>query len=547
VNRDERLQQATCSVIELTKAGGERVVGTAWLAMAPGTLVTAAHVLLEEAQPSSGVSGSRPPQVKPIDSIRVQFPSGSPHRVKLKAGPILDKDRGVDVAVLEIEGNIEPERSPLPMILVNNPHGDVLVCGYGENLPNAQQLGFGSLLRTYFRRNVAANYLLQYTSHQLTFRGWSGAAVYSLDANAVVGLQTESSPKSDEVLAVPLSRIPEYWEELTTVAAFSTRARCVVLVPDVEDDEFVEQIAKPVLDDVHLEIHISTKGATLEVDLEKLDAADIVIADATVDDSYVTRELTIAQGLGTPDIVVRTQPVIGKADQSSLYLDLSKPAVARAALRSRIVEALAVYEAVGELVSKNPITSFFGAPLTRVSAANALAVGYFKNFVQPVGHAICLAQLSRDVTIKVAGEVVHASDYERVLLQVVLPSDLKSATDSGSEARRRLQEKVRDASINSGGWSRERELKVLVGSVGTERLVLMDVFPTTLVPLRESINERFERSKWEGVQWKIVERKEIDRFSRAVGRKIREDEFTATDLQLTDVCFVVTESEAFGE
>jgi hypothetical protein len=75
----------------------------------------------------------------------------------------------------------------------------------------------------------------------------------------------------------------------------------------------------------------------------------------------------------------------------------------------------------------------------------------------------------------------------------------------------------------------------------------MDVFPTTLVPLAESINERFEKTEWEGSQWKLIERKEIDRFSRAISRRIREDEFTASDLQLVDVCAVVTESEAFAE
>ncbi|HET7477031.1 MAG TPA: STING domain-containing protein [Dermatophilaceae bacterium] len=445
-----------------------------------------------------------------------------------------------------------PERIPLAMLLVNNPHGDVLVCGYGTHLPKAQSIGVGEFLRPYIRDNTPANYLLQYKSRELTFEGFSGGAVYSMVANAVVGLQIESSDQSDQVLAMPLSRIPEFWEELTSVAQYGARGQCVVLVPADSDDRLYDEIIKPVLDDLHLDTYVSTKGATDPGDLEKLDVADIVIADATLDDAFVTRELTLAQGLGTPDIVVRSGVPPSRPDRihsSVLYLQTSEPATARTALKARLLQAMDLYDAVGELVSQNPITSFFGVPLTQVSAANALALGYFENFVSPVGHALGLVAVGTDIVIKVDDEVVDARRFTSIALQVVLPTRLDWATEGGSKMRRQLQKTaVQVASVNSTALSRERRLSALRGWEDSERLTLLDIFPTTMATLIDSIDERFaDRHDRGGEYWRAIERKEIDRFSRGVSRRIRTDRFDASPLQLEEICTVVTFSEAFPD
>ena len=533
----QRLQQATCAVIGLSAEGSDIVLGTAWLARSPGTLMTAAHVV-------ENIAGK----------IRVQFPGSPVERASIKAGPVYDQPRGVDVAVLELDQPSRPDRTPLPMLLVNNPHGDVVVCGYGTNLPDAQSFGYGEVLRPYIRDNTPTSFLLQYRSRELTFEGFSGGAVFSLSARAVVGLQTEASEQSEQVLAMPLSRIPEYWQELLTVAEYGRRGLCVVLVPRDSDALLLEGVIKPALLDLQLEAYVSATGASSAQDLAKLDQANIVVADVTMDDSFVTRELTIAHGLGTPDIIVRSRPTSGNESADPAYpnvlvLDATEPLAAKVLLKQRTLESLALYDAVGELVAENPITSFFGAPLTQVSAANALALGYFINFVAPVGHTLCRAPTSSDVVIKVEDQPISVQTFESLELWIVLPRVLNWSMDSGSKLRRALNaSKVQVASVYAPGLSRERRLSVLRGWEHDKRLVLLDIFPTTMASLIDSINERFRsENDWGGERWRAIERKEIDRFSRGVVRRIRADVYDATELQLSEICTVLSYSEAFPE
>jgi hypothetical protein len=51
------------------------------------------------------------------------------------------------------------------------------------------------------------------------------------------------------------------------------------------------------------------------------------------------------------------------------------------------VSVRAIFQALGEVETSNPLTKFYKAPLTQISAANALAFGYHINFVRPVGSA----------------------------------------------------------------------------------------------------------------------------------------------------------------
>lgn len=84
-------------------------------------------------------------------------------------------------------------------------------------------MGLGTYLREYVRNHEPGSYLLQYTSRELTMKGFSGGPVFSLASGAVVALQTEAASQADQVLAMPLARIPRYWEGLTAVAQQPSR------------------------------------------------------------------------------------------------------------------------------------------------------------------------------------------------------------------------------------------------------------------------------------------------------------------------------------
>ena len=534
MNRFQLLQQATCAVLGRDATGRDKAIGTAWLAMSPSFLLTAGHV----------VEGRAP-------DVRVQFPDADVVTGTVKYGPFRDDAKGVDVAVIQLDE--EMSRQPLPMLLTNEPRGDVLVTGYGTDLPNAQSVGVGESLRPHIRNNRTGNFLLQYTSLELSFEGYSGGAVFSMQANAVVGLQIEASTKSHEVLAMPLYRIPQYWQDLTSVAGRS-HGICVVLSAADANATLLRDVIEPVLQGLNLDMYLSSLGRTTRQDLEKIERATLVIADGTRTDAAVMRELTVAQGLGTPDVVVSTGEAT--ADQTRLHpsllrLDLSATDEARRMLTEKLVSTLGVFDAIGELTGANPITNFFGAPLTRVSAANALALGYFKNFVAPVGRLLVESAAGRDIQITVNGHAAKLGvDYRRAVLHTVLPERLEWASDRGIRERLKHDTRLVDVEVASRYLSRPRELKALEARSKSGALILVDIFPTTMSTMIDSINERFAGNAPGGNDpevWEAIERKEIDRFGRSLARRISEDSFELDDVRLSDVCHVVAAGGLFPD
>ncbi len=522
----ELLAQGTCAIVRPASDGEpQETIGTAWLAMAPRYLLTAGHV------------------VEGKSVVTVQFSDEESRLADVVFEPAIIDDLGVDVAVLELRD--DSDRQPLPVVLVDRPQGDVIVTGYG--LANAQSTGFGSYLRPYVRGHRSENFLLQFTSHNLAIQGFSGAPVYSLTSGAVVGLQIEASSRTDQVLAMPLSRIPRYWKDIQTVAAPLNRGLCVFLQQAGTGRELVDDVISPALEAIGLELYVSTTGTTTKRDLAKIDRADVIVAEADADDPSVTRELTIAQGLGTPDILVRVRPgaTPDAADtEGPLEVDPANPTAARTALVQRLISTLAVFNAVGDLVSSNPITTFFGVPLTRVSAANALALGYFANFVLPVGQLLLDAKAGQDVTVSVAGVPVDTARYDHIHLHVVLPPRLSWATDRGIRQRVDGLDLLSEAAVKADDLlSRPRPLKAMRSTVATSELVLVDVFPTTMSTMITSIDERFaslDPADRDPHLWEAIERKEIDRFDRVLSRRIREEPPGLRDLALSDIVHVTT-------
>ncbi|WP_081615733.1 STING domain-containing protein [Kocuria sp. UCD-OTCP] len=574
------LSQATCAVLSGSAIeGGGRVVGTAWLVTEDGYLLTAGHVVLGIS--SEGVWVNFPDEKSDRWATCVMDSSGE----KLQA--MYKTPEGIDFAVLKINSEESINRKPLPITLVSSVQGNVRACGYGSNLPNSQHTGAGVFLGPHLRNNSSDQLLFEYQSETLAVEGFSGAAIYSDVAKAVVGIQiAKERVREKTALAMPLSRVSKYWGELVLTARKPPVGSCVLLIPASRDEisrnDLINHIVRPVLDNLNLDLHVSNFGETDMTDLAKLEFADVVIADVSFNDFSVIYELTVAQGLGTPDIIFADSST--KSEEKSAEfnqnfkvepVNLMDPEGARTALQNRLISVQAIFQALGESDSRNPITDYFSAPLTQISVANALALGYFNSFIYPVGRLLLTAihdpsfnivvddkllntaQMERikftlltaihdpSFNIVVDDKLLNTAQMERIKFTIVLPTKLEWANDQFISKHITKPGLAGAATIKHPVLSRDRGMVVLpYDLVGDSAIQLADAFPTTLSAVSKAIDERLGVGKEAGGQaWRALESKEIDRFGSKVQQYIRRSGLeSAYGVRLSDI-FQVTTAE----
>lgn len=196
---DEMLAQATCAVLV-----NGRVLGTAWLVSAEGHLLTAGHIL--------GIS-------KPIDKVEIQFGEDVPREAyKVQWG--YHQEMGIDFAVLKTT-HLPIGRVPLPISLKRELAGTFSLIGYGVTL-KTQSSGSGEFIGFFDPQNSPGNRLLLLRSAESGEGGYSGAAIFSDELQAVVAVQVEATkaetgPGRDTILAMPLYRIAQHWEQLLQI------------------------------------------------------------------------------------------------------------------------------------------------------------------------------------------------------------------------------------------------------------------------------------------------------------------------------------------
>ena len=193
---DKLLAQATCAVLLESQ-----IQGTAWLVSDEGHLLTAGHILGKE---------------RPAARVMIEFPDDTP-REALVIQWHYDWETGVDFAVLKLVETVA-DRYPLPVYLAAEVTGEMRLRGYGITLKD-QSPGRGMFLGFLDPQNSFSNRLFLYSSSELGERGFSGAAVFSDELNAVVALQIEATAAitgagRDTTLAMPLYRIAERWKDL---------------------------------------------------------------------------------------------------------------------------------------------------------------------------------------------------------------------------------------------------------------------------------------------------------------------------------------------
>jgi SOS-response transcriptional repressor LexA len=180
------------------------VQGTAWLVSDQGHLLTAGHLLGED---------------KPYSEVEVQFEEDILRRAECRYW-LYQKYNRIDFAVLQLTDTLD-DRRPLPISLARDVEGGFRVRGYGITL-EYQSSARGQFLGPFDPQGSPSNRLFQLKSPELE-GGFSGAAVFSDELGAVVGIVTEGAkaktgPGRDTRLAMPLYRIAREWEQLTLFA-----------------------------------------------------------------------------------------------------------------------------------------------------------------------------------------------------------------------------------------------------------------------------------------------------------------------------------------
>lgn len=506
---DAYLMQATCAVVQRNKENKSEAIATAWLASSEGHLVTAGHTFSEKQKTGT--------------TVEIQFLNEAP-KPALIVETVHDKAAGLDFAILKLSTPPE-EREPLKFMLVNEASGEFLLRGYGSSLPNSQSPGKGEFIGQNIRAGDTEHVLFQLRSPELAFEGFSGGAVFSPQLGAVIAIQIEARKDSDTILAMPLFRIPKYWAEIANLA--SLPGTCFVVAPQDRLSKLVDKVIKPVIaEELGYEVKISETGKVGSNDLAQLEKSELIIADVTGSLPHVIYELTVAHGLGTPDII------LGERNDETHYRDmpfkvteiqLDEIQQTQDQLRSKIEAIKSTVAALEDI--DNPIISSLQAPLPQISPAYGLALGYFHNFILRVAAMLSEARYDEEIIITIAGKAVPFEKRQNYNMQlnIIIPKRLYWASHDfvGLQiVKRRL---AIEASISRKGQSRPFPLWALKQD-DEQTLVLID-FPTAVGSIAPAIDQRLHVNPDSGrhtITWREIEDKEINRFSSSLGRLIKD-------------------------
>lgn len=194
---DNLLSQATCAVLI-----NDTLKATAWLVSQDGHLLTVGHIFENYASTSE---------------LSVQFLDDSPRKAH-RLFYTYNRESGDDFAILKLtEGPIS--RRPLRTALFRSVSGNCKLQGYGKTFYH-QSVGQGEFLGMFYPQNFTDTFLYKLRSPETGESGFSGAAVFSEDIQAVVAIQTEATnaevgAERDTVLAMPLYRIAQRWQLLS--------------------------------------------------------------------------------------------------------------------------------------------------------------------------------------------------------------------------------------------------------------------------------------------------------------------------------------------
>ena len=306
-------------------------------------------------------------------------------------------------------------------------------------------------------------------------------------------------------------------------------------------------LARPVLED--LGFRVTELPLTLDLGERQtleLQSADLVIADMTDHPFGVLEKLIVARRSGVPDLAVTFDPASSRPPILHFPFDIvplgGTPDESQRNLRLQLVGLHGLVERFGNRASRDELTSFFRAPLTRVSVAYGLAVGYVTNFLDVVTTALSSVATGDDTASIVitrprstwsnrtnpeeeSDEDEHwtlsPSEAREATIEVVMPEKLEWATDPRilhtCRARGLWRTRIQDENSR---------IRTMWAAADDNRVRLIDPFPTTMNTMREAIDDLLgadidsplagDEDLRSSPRWRAAEAKEIRRFYSAL-------------------------------
>jgi hypothetical protein len=244
--------------------------------------------------------------------------------------------------------------------------------------------------------------------------------------------------------------------------------------------------------------------------IQACDRAPLVVANLTGNNPNVLYEMAVLDAMGRACVPVKIGDDVA-VEQDKVPFDraayrafaIPRETTAAIAALTDPIQDILTRHARG-IPCENPLTDYFGVPLSAFSSAFGLARGYFRNLIKPV-----VAGMVAEGYEPSPGDTRDASALR---FECVIPDDFDQAT---RETVRDLSQKnvIRSEFIKAPG--RRVEVYSLVNAPSVR---LLDI-PTTLGALRETAVARLGRHvtvDMEPDQFRELQADEIAQFRRAL-------------------------------
>jgi hypothetical protein len=276
--------------------------------------------------------------------------------------------------------------------------------------------------------------------------------------------------------------------------------------------------------------------------IKSCDRADLVIANATGNNPNVFYEMAVLDAMGRACIPVKIAGADKETDEEKKdpmafdrrayrVITISRSPRDRKKttdiLRGAIREALAIRDA-GDMY-ENPLTDFFGLPLSAFSPAHALARGYYLNLLKPtVEKLVAAGKLAADgkpiEENKIGGSVFDPHKHRKKVLQVVIPAKLEQVSREAVDDIVAAGNLVKQVKIPAPG--RPITLHEWVQQQDGPAFRWLDV-PTAMIGLQATVRGRrgpTANPDPDHPEYRELELDEINQFRRALFGLMHQDD-----------------------
>ncbi len=250
--------------------------------------------------------------------------------------------------------------------------------------------------------------------------------------------------------------------------------------------------------------------------IKACDRAHLVVANTMGNNPNVLYEIAVLDAMGRACIPVkiaedeRARKDLMPFDRAAYrYFTISKSPKKRAEtdeiLRKAVTEALAV-RAAGDMY-QNPLTDFFGVPLSSFSSAYALARGYYYNLLKPAVSGILKGH--------VTGTAFDPKVFSKKIVEVVIPSSLDEASRSSVDGLVNEAKVLKVVTVEAPG----RKILLYEWAQQTAPNFRWVDIPTAMALLRDTVLGRRGRDANPSPRdpdYQEIERDEIEQFERAL-------------------------------